>query len=86
MNNKQFKIMVIIMLVYMVGVLWAISSHAGTLRCGNEIVQEGDMWDNNKCNLNEYTVNNQNADIVIAKDKYGQEIEVIDGRIVSIGR
>lgn len=76
--------------ILIIGILFFYSQGAlaGVIRCGNELVQEGDSANKlSQCQLEEgYRVQNENADIVTAKDKYGQKIIIIDGKVQSIGR
>lgn len=78
----NFLIVVVIILLF--------SSTAHALRCGNEIINEGssEREVRQNCQIDdEYTVNNQNADIKkIYNEQNGMtnEIIIVDGKVQSI--
>ena len=79
-----FTLLIFIISIFCVGI-----SNAGYIRLSDgSLVGEGDnIQQLDKVDLNDvYRVQNTQADVVTAKNKYGQEIIVIDGRINSIGR
>lgn len=87
-SRAMFVVLVIIVSI----MLWSLgtgAANAGYIRLSDgSLVSEGDSIQSlDKADLNDvYRVKNNQADIVRASDKYGQEIIVIDGKIVSIGR
>ncbi len=79
-----FTLLIFIVSVFSIGI-----SHAGYIRLSDgSLVGEGDSIQQlDKADLKDvYKVQNTQADVVTANDKYGQEIIVIDGKINSIGR